>query len=250
MTAWTHDFWAFALIGFLAQIVDGTLGMAFGVIISSSLLAFGAPPAFASATVHVAEIATTGISGLSHWWHGNVDRRLFIRLAAAGVFGGSLGAYVLVDLLPKQVVRPLVAVYLFAMAILIFSRILRRKPLQARISPVPLGLGGGFLDAIGGGGWGPMVASSLVATGDEPRRSVGTANAAEFFVAASISVAFLATLDLSEIGPVVLALIIGGAAAAPFAGWLVRVLPPRVAMMLVAVIVLCLSIYNVVRLEV
>lgn len=250
MTVWSHESWVFVLIGFLAQIVDGTLGMAFGVIVSSSLLAFGAQPAFASAAVHVAEIATTGISGLSHWWHGNIDWRLFTRLGAAGVLGGALGAYVLVDLLPRQLVRPLVTIYLFGMSILIFDRILRHKPRQARIPPIALGLGGGFLDAIGGGGWGPMVASSLIATGDEPRRSVGTANAAEFFVAASISAAFLATLDLAEIGRIVLALVFGGTAAAPFAGWLIRVMPPRVAMMLVAGIVLCLSIYNVVRLEI
>jgi uncharacterized protein len=244
-----RELWVFALIGFLAQLVDGTLGMAFGIIVSSSLLAFGAPPALASAAVHVAEIATSGVSGLSHLWHRNIDRRLFVRLAASGALGGALGAYVLVDLLPKNVVRPLVTIYLFGVSILIFDRILRQRPRAARIAPVPLGLGGGFLDAIGGGGWGSVVASSLVASGNEPRRSVGTANAAEFFVAASISAAFIATLDLSQLWRIVLALIIGGAAAAPFAGWLIRVLPPRLAMMLVAGIVLCLSVYNVIRLE-
>jgi uncharacterized membrane protein YfcA len=243
-----YDLWVYVAIGFLAQIIDGTLGMAFGIIVSSSLLAFGAAPAFASAAVHAAEIVTTGISGISHLWHGNVDRRLFIRLAAAGVLGGIVGAYVLADLLPKEIVRPLVAVYLFCMALLIFDRILRREPRMARIPAIPLGLGGGFLDAIGGGGWGPLVASSLVATGDEPRRSVGTVNAAEFFVAVSVSVAFFATLNLPDLWRIVLALIIGGGLAAPFAGWLVRVLPPRVAMIMVAGIVLCLSLYNIAHL--
>jgi uncharacterized membrane protein YfcA len=244
-----QEIWGFAAIGFLAQVVDGTLGMAFGIIVSSSLIAFGASPAFASAAVHTAEIATTGVSGLSHLWHGNVDRRLFIRLAVAGVLGGVFGAYVLVDLLPKELIRPLVTVYLLGMAVLIFDRVLRRRPRTARIPVIPLGLAGGFLDAIGGGGWGPMVASSLVATGDEPRRSVGTANAAEFFVAASVSVAFLATLDFSQLWRDVLALIVGGIAAAPFSGWLVRVMPPRVAMILVAGIVLGLSVYNVVHFD-
>jgi uncharacterized membrane protein YfcA len=234
-----YDLWIFAAMGFLAQVVDGTLGMAFGIIVSSGLLAFGVPPAFASAAVHAAEIATTGISGLSHLWHGNVDRRLFVRLAAAGIVGGVFGAYVLADLLPKEIVRPLVAVYLFGMAILIFDRILRQGPRRSNIPAIPLGLGGGFLDAIGGGGWGPLVTSSLIATGNEPRRSVGTVNAAEFFVAASISVAFFAALDLSGLWRIVLALVIGGAVAAPFAGWFLRVLPPRVAMIMVAGVVLC-----------
>lgn len=238
----------FALIGFIAQLVDGSLGMAFGVIASSSLLAFGAPPAFASAAVHAAEVATTGISGLSHLWHRNVNGRLLLRLAAAGVVGGAAGAYVLAELLPEEIVLPLVTIYLFCMALLIFVRVVGRGPKRAGVPPVPLGVVGGCLDAIGGGGWGPLVASTLIATGDEPRRSVGTVNAAEFFVTVSVSVAFLVTLDLADYGRIVLGLVIGGAAAAPLAGWLVRVLPPRVTMVLVGVVVLSVSLFNFVRL--
>jgi hypothetical protein len=244
-----QEFWAYAAIGFLAQIIDGTLGMAFGIIVSSSLLAFGATPAFASAAVHTAEIATTGASALSHGWHGNVDKRLLVRLATAGVAGGVLGAYVLVDVLPREFVRPLVTAYLLGMAVLIFERMLRRRARKTRVPAAPLGFAGGFLDAIGGGGWGPMVASSLMATGDEPRRSVGTANAAEFFVAASVSATFLATIDFGELWRDVLAIILGGIAAAPLGGWLIRIMPPRLATILVAGVVLCLSLYNVVRLE-
>ena len=245
-----QEFWVYVGIGFLAQIVDGTLGMAFGIIVSSSLLAFGATAAFASAAVHLAEIATTGASALSHVWHGNVNRPLLIRLAAAGVLGGVLGAYVLVDVFPKELVRPFVTAYLLGMAVLIFQRMLRRKAPAARMPPAPLGFAGGFLDAIGGGGWGPLVASTLLARGDEPRRSVGTANAAEFFVAASVSATFLATIDFSELWRDVLAIILGGLAAAPFAGWLVRIMPPRLALILVGSVVLCLSLYNFVRLEI
>lgn len=243
-----YELWIFAAIGFVAQVIDGALGMAFGIIVSSSLLAFGVPPAFASAAVHTAEIATTGISGLSHLWHRNVERRLFIRLTAAGVLGGVLGAYVLVDFLPKQIVRPMVTVYLFGMAVLIFDRVLRQSPRRSKIAAIPLGFGGGFLDAIGGGGWGPMVTSSLIATGGEARRSVGTVNAAEFFITISISAAFIASLDLSHLWRTVLAVVIGGAVAAPFAGWVIRVLPPRTAIIMVAGIVLCLSFYNLAHL--
>jgi len=244
-----QEFWVYAAIGFLAQIVDGTLGMAFGIIVSSSLLAFGATATFASAAVHTAEIATTGAAALSHMWHGNVNWRLFVRLSAAGVIGGIFGAYVLVDLLPKQLVRPLVTAYLLGMAALIFERLLRRRVRARRLPAIPLGFAGGFLDAIGGGGWGPVVASSLLARGDEPRRSLGTAGAAEFFVAVAISATFFATVDLAGLWRDVLGVILGGIAAAPFAGWLIRVMPPRLAMILVASIVLGLGVFNFVRIE-
>jgi len=243
-----YEILIFAGIGFLAQIVDGALGMAFGIIASSSLLAFGAPPALASAAVHAAEIVTTGCSGLSHLWHRNIDRRLLLRLAAAGVAGGVAGAYLLTELLPEGIVRPLVTVYLFGMALLIFGRVLGRTSKGPWLPVAPLGFGGGFFDAIGGGGWGPLVASTLIATGDEPRRSVGTVNAAEFFVTLSVSVAFLATLDLAGYWRIVLGLVIGGVLAAPLAGWLIRVLPSRVAMVLVGIVVTSLSLYNFARL--
>jgi uncharacterized membrane protein YfcA len=237
----------FAAIGFLAQLVDGALGMAFGVICSSSLLAFGAPPALASAAIHAAENVTTGVSGLSHLWHRNVDRTLFLRLVFAGVAGGVVGATVLTGL-PDAVIKPIVALYLLAMAVLIFARVLgyvraRRQP------PVPLlGAAGGFLDAIGGGGWGPVVASSLIATGEHPRRSIGSVNLAEFFVTVAISVTFLTQLDLAAYGQIVLGLVIGGVCAAPLAGWLIRVLPTRVALTLVGVVVGTLSVVNIVGL--
>ncbi|HEX7008024.1 MAG TPA: sulfite exporter TauE/SafE family protein [Alphaproteobacteria bacterium] len=244
----TSDLIIFGAIGFVAQLVDGALGMAFGVLASSSLLAFGAPPAIVSAAVHAAEIATTGVSGLSHVWQRNVNWRLLLRLAVAGMLGGAFGAYLLAEVLPERFVRPLVAAYLFAMAVLIFARVLGRAPAPPKVPAAPLGLAGGCLDAIGGGGWGPLVASTLIATGDEPRRSIGTVNTAEFFVSFAVSIAFLATLDLAGYGAVVLGLVAGGILAAPLAGWLVRVMLPRLAMALVATIVLGLSLYNFVRL--
>ena len=237
----------FAAIGFFAQLVDGALGMAFGVIASSSLIATGAPPAIASAAVHAAEIVTTAVSGGSHVWNRNVDRRLFLQLVIPGAAAGAVGAYILTGV-PEEIIKPVVTVYLAGMAVLIFARGLgwglrRWRP------PTPLiGAGGGFLDAIGGGGWGPLVASTLIATGDNPRRSVGSVNVAEFFIAITVSATFLTQLDLARYGKPVIGLIIGGAMAAPLAGYLLRIMPMRVALILVGVVVAALSVLNLVRL--
>ena len=233
----------FAGIGFLAQMIDGALGMAFGVIASSSLIAFGAPPAIASAAVHAAEVVTTGISGASHIWHRNVDRGLFLRLVITGVLGGVAGAYILTDL-PEEIVKPIVTIYLSAMAIVIFLRVAKKLPRKFPL-PIPaVGGAGGFLDAIGGGGWGPLVASTLIATGDEPRRTIGSVNLAEFFVTVAVSVTFFTQLDLATYGKVVIGLIIGGGIAAPLAGYLIKIIPPRAALVLVGVVVAALSAVN------
>jgi uncharacterized membrane protein YfcA len=235
-------------LGFAAQLVDGALGMAYGLIASSALLASGATPAISSASVHAAEVVTTGLAGASHVWHENVDWRTFRRLAAAGVLGGLVGAYVLTEL-PEKPVKVFVTLYLFGMALLILRRIIvgdvERKPVRGTI---PIGLAGGFLDAIGGGGWGPMVNATLIARGERPRISIGSVSLAEFFVTAAISAMFVLSLDLATYGRVVLGLIIGGALAAPFAGWFSRVLPQKVLMSLVAVVVGALGIYNFVQL--
>ena len=245
----------YVALGFVAQLVDGALGMAYGLIATSFLLASGTPPALASASVHTAEIVTTGLAGASHVWNRNIDWSLFKRLAPAGIAGGVLGAYVLVGL-PENAIKAFVTVYLLGMAVLIARRILlgerERKTSAAqreRSAPtIPLGAAGGFLDAIGGGGWGPIVTSTLIARGDHPRQSIGSVSLSEFFVTLSISLALLTVLDLSQYGWVVLGLIIGGALAAPFAGVLSRVLPARMLMTMVAVIVALLAAYSLVRL--
>jgi uncharacterized membrane protein YfcA len=224
--------------------IDGALGMAFGVIASSSLMALGLPPALASASVHAAEIVTTGISGSSHVWHRNVDRRLFFKLVFTGVAGGAVGAYVLTGL-PEEIVKPFVTIYLSLMALLIFARVLNKLPRRWKL-PVPfLGGAGGLLDAIGGGGWGPLVASTLIAKGDEPRCSIGSVNLAEFFVTMAVSVTFLTQLELADYWKVVLGLVLGGAVAAPLAGYLVKIVPPRIAMVMVGVVVTGLSAVNI-----
>ncbi len=246
----------YVALGFVAQLVDGALGMAYGLIATSFLLASGTPPALASASVHTAEIVTTGLAGASHVWNRNIDWSLFKRLAPAGIAGGVLGAYVLVGL-PENAIKAFVTIYLIGMAVLIARRILLGEQASARRArrrgsvprpPFRSALAGGFLDAIGGGGWGPIVTSTLIARGDHPRQSIGSVSLSEFFVTLSISLALLTALDLSQYGWVVLGLIIGGALAAPFAGVLSRVLPPRLLMIMVAVIVAVLAAYSLVRL--
>ncbi len=245
----------YVALGFVAQLVDGALGMAYGLIATSFLLASGTPPALASASVHTAEIVTTGLAGASHVWNRNIDWSLFKRLAPAGIAGGVLGAYVLVGL-PENAIKAFVTIYLIGMAFLIARRILlgekereTSKAQRERSAPtVPLGVSGGFFDAIGGGGWGPIVTSTLIARGDHPRQSIGSVSLSEFFVTLAISLALLTALDLSQYAWVVLGLIIGGALAAPLAGVLSRVLPPRMLMIMVAVIVASLAAYSLIRL--
>ena len=245
----SSDFAVYLAFGFAAQLVDGALGMAYGLICTSALVASGAPPTVASASVHAAEVITTGLAGGSHLWHRNVDWSLFRRLAPAGVVGGAFGAYVLTEL-PMGVVRPLVTVYLLGTTALIAWRLFTGHPArQVRaLGIAPVGACGGFLDAIGGGGWGSLVTSTLIARGESPRHAIGSAGLAEFLVTVAISATFLATLEFGTYSRVVLGLVIGGALAAPFAGWLSRALPQRVLMGAVAVVVGGLSMHSLVRL--
>lgn len=230
-------FLLFLLVGAVAQAVDGALGMAYGVISSSVLLALGVPPATASASVHGAEVFTTAASASSHILHKNVEWRLFVPLAVAGVIGGCLGAYVLAGI-DGDAVKPFIIAYLAVMGVYILWRaghdITPRRIRQWTVAP--LGLVGGFLDAIGGGGWGPTVSSTLVGAGAEARRAIGTANTAEFFLTLSISATFvwaLVTGHWREAGALenhaaaVGGLVVGGLLAAPFAGWITKAVPQR-----------------------
>lgn len=233
-----ETFLLFFLVGALAQSVDGSLGMAYGVISSSVLLAFGVPPAMASASTHGAEVFTTGASAASHVWHKNVEWRLFIPLAIAGVIGGCLGAYVLAGL-DSDVIKPFVIAYLALMGCYILWRAGHDvKPRKIRPAWIvsPLGVVGGFLDAIGGGGWGPTVSSTLVGAGEEPRRAIGTVNTAEFFLTTAISATFVWALvtghweeagALQDHAAAVGGLVAGGLLAAPFAGFIVKKVPQR-----------------------
>lgn len=233
-----ETFLLFFFVGALAQSVDGALGMAYGVISSSVLLAFGVPPATASATVHGAEVFTTAASATSHVVHKNVEWRLFIPLAIAGVIGGCLGAYVLAGI-DGNIIKPFIVAYLAIIGCYILWRAGHDiKPRKIRPAWIvsPIGLVGGFFDAIGGGGWGPTVSSTMVAAGEEPRRAIGTVNTAEFFLTVAISATFvwsLVTGHWEEAGALenhasaVAGLIVGGLIAAPFAGLITKKVPRR-----------------------
>lgn len=237
----------FAAVGFAAQLIDGALGMAYGITATSVMLSFGVAPAIASASVHAAEVVTTGVSGLSHWQFGNVDRELFRRLVVPGMIGGALGAYVLASV-PGESIRPLVSTYLLVMGLVILHKALRRS-VVATAGPrhlSVLGLCGGFLDAVGGGGWGPVVASTLLGNGTTPRYAIGSVNVAEFFVAATVSAAFILTIGLT-LWPIIAGLILGGALAAPLAAYVTRRLPARPLMILVATVVIALSVRGLIR---
>lgn len=254
------EFFLFAGVGFLAQLVDGALGMAYGVVSSTVLLAFGVPPAQASASVHAAEVFTTAASGGSHIVHRNINWAWFWRLVPAGIVGGALGAYVLTSI-DGDVLRPFVTAYLGAMGVVILWRGLRGpkgepKPPGVRVL-APLGAAGGFLDAAGGGGWGPIVTSSLIGSGQEPRFAIGTVNAAEFLVTVAISASFVIALvtghwteaeGLATHAWAVGGLIAGGVVAAPIAGYITRFVPVRPLTTIVGVLVIGLAIYQLARL--
>lgn len=242
-----EDFVLYVAVGFAAQMVDGAIGMAYGVTGTTVLLGVGLPPATASACVHAAEVFTTGISGLSHWRLGNVRKDLVLRLALPGMIGGGLGAYVLATL-PGEELRPYVSLYLLLMGCVILWKAWRHRPGDgsAPRRVAPLGLAGGFLDAIGGGGWGPMVTSTLISHGTTPRYVIGSVNTAEFFVTVVITGTFLATIGL-ELWPIIAGLIAGGVVAAPIAALATQKLPDRPMMVLVGAVIILLSLRTLLK---
>jgi uncharacterized membrane protein YfcA len=234
------DLLAYAAIGFAAQVVDGALGMAYGVTASTLLLGVGVPPAVSSATVHAAECFTTGASALSHHAFGNIDRNLFRRLLLPGIAGAATGAYILVQL-PGDALKPWVAGYLLLLGLVILLKGFREViPQRVRTHLAPLGFLGALVDAVGGGGWGPVVGSTLLARGNEARFTIGTVNAVEFFVTLTASIVFLLTLGVSH-WQIVAALALGGVIAAPLGGFLLKRLPARWLLVVVGLLVIGLS---------
>ena len=228
----------FFIVGIIAQLVDGSLGMAYGLTASSFLLAAGVPPAHTSASVHLAKFFTTGVSGAAHAAYRNVDWRLFWRLALAGGLGGVGGVYVLTSV-DGAIIKPFIIVYLALLGVLILRRMLN-TPSQIDFTArttVPLGMAGGFFDAIGGGGWGPIVTTSLIARGGEPRFVIGSVNASEFVVTIAIGAALITAFvtgqwrdaaAIADYAAPIAGLIGGGLLAAPVAGKFVAVIPRKV----------------------
>jgi len=218
----------FILIGFAAQLVDGALGMAFGVICNTLLVAvMGVPPATASARIHVVEVFTTAVSGISHLLHRNIEWSLFFRLLIPGLIGGITGAYLLS-----------VGVWLLARGVLYPPKIRKPKVIA------PLGLVGGFLDAAGGGGWGPVVTSNLLVQGAEPRKVIGTVNSVEFFLTLAVSATFIYHLGLDDIAGATLGLLIGGVLAAPLGAFMAKRFSPKLLLILVGTVLTATSAFG------
>lgn len=222
--------------------IDGALGMAYGVTSTSFLLSLGLSPASASASVHTSEIFTTLTSGLTHLKLKNVDKSLFKRLLIPGMIGGALGAYILTSV-PNEIIKPLVGIYLLIMGLLILRRLFDRKETKMKTNLTLLGGIGGFLDAIGGGGWGPVVTSTLMARGDKPRLTIGSVNLAEFFVTLTEAATFFTILGITH-WEIIIGLIIGGVMAAPLAAYTCKKLPPRILMAIVGTVIVALSMRN------
>ncbi len=245
------EFILFAVVGFLAQAVDGALGRAYGAISSTVLLSFGVPPAQASAAVHAAEVFTTGASGYAHHYHRNIDWKLFWRLAPFGVLGGCTGAYVLTGI-DAGTIKPIVTAYLALVGVWLIVRSFRRIPSKPIVPSVvaPLGAAGGFLDAAGGGGWGPIVTTGLLGFGGTPRYVIGTVSASEFLITLSVSITFalaLVTGHWADAGEptqhlaAIAGLVVGGIFAAPLAGFVVKTLKEKVLLRLVGALIVLLA---------
>jgi len=240
-------FWSAVAVGLLAQAIDGALGMAYGVTASTFLLGMGASPAVASASVHIAEVFTTGVSGMAHARYGNVERKLFLRLLVPGTLGAIAGVLVVTQI-DGKVLRPYIAAYLLIIGIYILSKAFRRLRAQQREPRhvAKLAVFGGFVDSVGGGGWGPVVTSTLVGSGNDPRTTIGSVSFAEFFLTLATAASFT-LLAVEGTWPIVAGLVVGGLFAAPFAALLVKTLSTRTLLISVGAMITLLSLYNLYR---
>lgn len=233
----------FILGGFIAQMVDGALGMAYGVTATTFLLAFGISPAAASASVHASEIFTTGASGLSHLRFKNVNTKLFRSLLIPGILGAIVGAYILSSLEEYSgYIKPIVSTYTLILGVIIIIKAVRKLKTKKKVKHVGrLAFFGAFLDSVGGGGWGPIVSSTLIARGRTVRYTVGSVNLAEFFVTLASSITFFTLIGIHH-WHVILGLIIGGMIAAPLAAYLTSKIPVRAGLITVGVVVIVVSL--------
>jgi len=247
------EFWTYALVGLGAQMIDGALGMAYGISSTTFLLSAGVGPAAASASVHIAEMFTSGVSGFSHLKLGNVNKKLFRTLLIPGVIGGIVGAFISTSI-DGNVLKPYISGYLLIMGLVIIRKAFKKIGKKKKTKGVaPLALFGGFVDAIGGGGWGPVVTTTLVGSGRDPRYTIGSVNLAEFFVAIGTALAFALFLGLqewNEIGNlwrIILGLVFGGLFAAPFAAYICRRVKAKTLMIIVGVLIILLRMRTLLK---
>ena len=236
-----EELYLFIIVGFVAQLIDGSLGMAYGVTSTSFLLSLGVPPAAASASVHIAEVFTTGVSGFSHWKFDNIDWSLARRLILPGVLGGLVGAYLLTAI-DGKVIKPFISSYLLVMGILVVYKVFFKKNEAKKKFRhfKSLALAGGFCDAAGGGGWGPIVTTTMLTHDHEPRQVVGSVNFTEFFVTLTQAIAFIAMLSDLQWQPIT-GLLLGGVVAAPLGAVIVRLIPTKWMMASIGLLIILLS---------
>lgn len=242
----TKDLFFYIGVGLAAQIIDGALGMAYGASSSSMLLGLGIPPAITSTSVHVAEVFTTGASGIAHFKLGNVNKKLFLNLLVPGVVGAITGAWLLSDWIDGDVIKPFMSAYLLILGIIIITKALKNKKRKSKTKNLgPLALFGGFMDSIGGGGWGPIVTSTLLSQGRTVHYTIGSVNAAEFFISLASASTFLFFNGISS-WHVIVGLVVGGVIASPFAAVLVRKIKRKPLMLLVGTLVILLSLRTII----
>ncbi|MDI9861792.1 sulfite exporter TauE/SafE family protein [Flectobacillus roseus] len=241
------DFGFYVLVGLGAQLVDGTLGMAYGVTSTSFLLSLGVPPAVSSTSVHVAEMFTTGASAISHFKFGNINKKLFRNLLIPGVLGSVTGAYLLADFIDGNVIKPYISIYMIILGIIIIRKALQKNIVKQRTKRLGLlAVFGGFMDSIGGGGWGPIVTSSLLGRGRDPRYTIGSVNAAEFAVSFASGITFLLFEGVNS-WQVVLGLIVGGTIASPLGAIFVNKVKRKPMMILVGTLVIIISLRTIIK---
>lgn len=242
-----YNFLIFLCIGIFAQLVDGTLGMGYGATSTSFLISFGVPPATSSMGVHVAEMFTTGASAISHHKFKNINKKLVLNLLIPGVLGSALGAYLLADIIDGDIIKPYIAVYMIILAVIIIVKGLRRNIQKKKTKRIGfLAAFGGFMDSIGGGGWGPIVTSTLMGRGRNPRYTIGSVNTAEFGISFASGITFI-LFDGIGGWPLIAGLVIGGVVAAPLAAYLVNRIPRKPITVLVGLLLIFLSLRTLVK---
>ncbi len=248
LTGLNTDFVLYVIVGIVAQLVDGTMGMGYGATSTSFMLALGVPPAVSSTGVHVAEMFTSGASAISHIKFGNINKKLVRYLIIPGVIGSAVGAYLLADVIDGQAIKPYISVYMMVLGGIIIYKALKKNIVKKRTKRLGvLATFGGFMDAVGGGGWGPIVTSTLIGRGRDPRYTIGSVNTAEFAVSLASGVTFLIFQGINS-WQIIAGLIVGGVLAAPLAAYLVNRVPRKPLMILVGLLVIILSLRTLVKL--